>query len=233
MRLFVQIPCYNEEYTLPGVLEEIPSNIDGIDAVETLVLDDGSDDRTAQVAVDYGAGHVIRFPKNQGLAGTFFAGLRYCLDNDADIIVNTDGDGQYPGDAIQNLVEPIVGGRADIAIGARTLPEGYYDAAKQRLHSIGSTLLNLSFDTRAADPPSGFRAYSRDAAGMLIQNAGFSYTMDTLIQSGRSDLRVVNVPTITRPLARPSRLAGSTSTYILRSAVDILRAAKGSAVNGN
>jgi glycosyltransferase involved in cell wall biosynthesis len=224
MKLIVQIPCYNEENTLPITVRDVPRTIEGIDAVEILVIDDGSTDRTFEVARELGVDHILKFNKNKGLARAFTAGLDVSLKFGADIIVNTDGDNQYRGEDIPKLVKPILDGKADIAVGNRQV-DGikHFSFTKKTFQKVGSWVVRRLSETNIADTPSGFRAYSRDAALRLNIVSPFSYTLETIIQAGKKHLKIVDVPVRTNKPLRKSRLFSSIPDYIKRSAVTIIR----------
>lgn len=223
MKLIVQIPCLNEEATLPEVLRAIPRTIPGVDVVEILVIDDGSTDRTGAVARAHGADHVVRFTQRKGLAYGFMAGLDACVRLGADVIVNTDADNQYPADAIPALIAPILRGEADMVIGDRGVGEvAHFSWAKQRLQMLGSWVVRKVSGTRVPDTTSGFRAMSREAALRINIVSEFTYTLESIIQAGKKKLAVTSVP-IHAQETRPSRLFASTSEYVKRSAATILR----------
>jgi len=224
MKLIVQIPCYNEEETLPQVLADIPRSIPGIDTVEIQVIDDGSSDRTVEVALANGADHVIRNGRNKGLAKSFQAGIEAALARGADIIVNTDGDNQYSGASIPALVEPVVNGAADIVVGDRNPganPE--FSWLKRQLQKLGTRVVSNLAQIRVNDAVSGFRAYSRNAAYTINVMTGFSYTTETLIHAGQHGLTVLSVPVETNVTSRPSRLAGSMIRFLQKQVITILR----------
>ncbi len=224
MKLIVQIPCLNEEQTLPQTIADIPREIEGIDTVEVLVIDDGSTDRTVEVARECGADHVISFAQNRGLAAAWSAGIDRALQLGADIIVNTDADNQYQGGSIPDLVRPIVEGRADMVVGARPIEDiEHFSWTKKRLQRLGSWLVRKVSATTISDATSGFRAYSRAAALRLSVVSAFTYTHETLIQAGRSGLAVTEVPIRTNPKTRESRLFKSIPEYIRRSVNTIVR----------
>ncbi|MFN4000513.1 glycosyltransferase family 2 protein [Microcella sp.] len=224
MKLFVQVPCLNEEQTLPSVLATIPKQIEGIDEIHILIIDDGSTDRTVEVAREHGVEHFVHHVRNMGLARSFRDGVHYALLNGADIVVNTDGDNQYPQDRIPDLVAPIVAGEADIVIGDRqTHTIEHFSWFKKRLQKLGSTVVNLAASTDLPDAASGFRAYSRDALIKLNIVTQFSYCMETIIQAGNKRLRIGSVPIDTNPKTRESRLFSSMGQHVTKSAQAILR----------
>lgn len=224
MLVIIQIPCYNEESTLPIVLAGIPRQIPGVDKVEVLVVDDGSCDCTAEVAQRLGVDHIVRHTGNRGLAAAFQTGIDACLRLGADIIVSTDGDNQYPQEDIPRLVFPIINGEADIVVADRqtsTIPE--FSRTKKALQAIGSWTVARLAGIDIPDAPSGFRAYSREAAMQLNVVSKYTYTLETLIQAGAKRLRVQYVPITTNPRLRESRLISSTWGYLKRSAATLLR----------
>ncbi|MFW5869178.1 MAG: glycosyltransferase family 2 protein [Armatimonadota bacterium] len=224
MKLIVQIPCLNEEGTLPETVADIPREIEGIDEVEILVIDDGSTDRTVEVAREAGVEHIISFAQNRGLASAWSAGIDEALRLGADVIVNTDADNQYQGQCIRDLVQPIINDEADMVVGARPIEEiDEFSWTKKRLQRLGSWVVRKVSDTDISDATSGFRAYSRDAAYELAVVSRFTYTHETLIQAGRTGLAVTEVPIATNPKTRPSRLFKSIPEYIRRSVNTILR----------
>lgn len=223
-KLIIQIPCFNEEAALPATLAALPRAIPGVDAVEWLVVDDGSADRTAEVARAGGVDHVVRFAGHRGLARAFAAGLEASLGAGADIIVNLDADNQYCADDIPKLVEPILQGRADVVVGARPIGEiAHFSPAKKWLHRVGSRVVRLASGTDVPDAPSGFRAMHRDAASRLNVFSDYTYTLESLIQAGRKGMRVASVPVRVNPPSRPSRLIRSVPEYVARSMATILR----------
>ncbi len=224
MKLVVQIPCFNEQETLPSVLAEIPRSIPGIDTVEVLVIDDGSTDRTADVARECGADHVISSRRNRGLARSFRAGMDAAVRMGADIVVNTDGDGQYPGREIPGLIQPILDGDADIVIGDRqTADVAGFSWSKRLMQRIGSAAVARLSDLEIPDAVSGFRAFSRKAALDMNIVSTFSYTIETLIQAGRKHYAVKAVPIQVNPVTRPSRLFRSIPQFLAKSGATMLR----------
>lgn len=224
MRLVIQIPCLNEEEMLPTTLAELPRAVPGFDEVLWLVVDDGSTDRTADVAREHGADHVVRFTQNKGLAVAFQAGLDAALKLGADVVVNTDADNQYQADDIATLVAPIVEGRADFVVGTRDIvdhPE--FSWAKKKLQRLGSWVVRRASGTDVEDATSGFRAYSREAALQVNVVSSFTYTLETVIQAGKSDIAVTHVPIRINPATRDSRLFTSKRQYIRRSTGTISR----------
>ncbi|MFZ5835277.1 MAG: glycosyltransferase family 2 protein [Pseudomonadota bacterium] len=224
MKLIVQIPCYNEELTLPQTVRDIPRSIPGIDKVEILIIDDGSTDRTIAVARELGVEHIVCNKQNKGLARTFRAGLDACLQRGADIIVNTDGDNQYAGADIPKLVAPILAGRADIVVGDRqTDTVAHFSPLKKLLQKVGSSFVRRLSETEVTDAVSGFRAFSRDAAIKMNVVSSYSYTIETLIQAGKKHLAVVSVPIGTNAKTRESRLFKSIPDFIQRQVTTIIR----------
>lgn len=224
VKLVVQIPCHNEAETLPEVLAAIPRQVEGVDLIETLVIDDGSTDGTAEVARAHGADHVVTSRKNRGLARSFRLGLDTALQLDADIIVNTDGDNQYVGADIAALVRPILEGQADIVVGDRqTASIESFSVLKRFLQRWGSSVVSRFSEVEIPDAVSGFRAYSREAALDTNVVSSFSYTIETLIQAGRKHHKVVSVPVRVNPVTRPSRLFRSIPHFMTRSVGTLLR----------
>jgi len=218
LRLVIQIPCLNEETTLPATLADLPTTLTGMDSIEILVIDDGSTDRTVEVAHELGVHRVTRFPANQGLARAFERGLQESLAMDADVIVNTDADNQYSGHDIGKLIQPILDGRADIVVGTRPIAEiDHFSPLKKALQKLGSSVVRRLSKTSVPDATSGFRAYSRNAALKLTVVTGFTYTLETLIQGSQKQLEITHVPIRTNPKTRDSRLFGSMGAYIQRS----------------
>lgn len=224
MKLIIQIPCYNEAETLEVTLNDLPKHIDGIDEIEYLVIDDGSRDNTAEVAKRWGVHYVVRFRRNKGLAKGFMAGLDACLKNGADIIVNTDADNQYCGSDIETLVRPILEKRAHIVIGERPIDTTeHFSPLKKKLQHFGSWVVRKASKTSIPDAPSGFRAYSRDAAMRINVINDYTYTLETIVQSGREKMAVMSVPIHTNPELRESRLFHSMWGYIKKSMLTIIR----------
>jgi glycosyltransferase involved in cell wall biosynthesis len=223
-KLIVQIPCLNEEGTLAATVRDIPRTIEGIDKVEVLIIDDGSTDETIAVARDIGVDHIVRNLSNKGLARTFARGLSACLERGADIIVNTDGDNQYSGASIPALVRPIIEGRADIVIGDRgTRNIDHFSPTKKLLQRLGSGVVKRLADLDIPDAVSGFRAYTRNAALRTNIMTNFSYTIETIIHAGNSDMTVVSVPVDTNPKTRDSRLFKSIPQFVQRQLVTMIR----------
>ena len=224
MKLIVQIPCLNEARDIADVIQAVPREIDGVDAVEVLVIDDGSTDGTSAVAAEAGADHIVINKKTLGLARTFQKGMSTALSLGADIVVNTDGDGQYAGQSIPALVEPIVKGEADIVVGDRKPGENReFTSSKRMLQRVGSTVVKTLASIDVPDAVSGFRAYSRDAALRTTVCTKFSYTTETLIAAGNSGMVVASVPVETNKVERPSRLFTSVRSFVFRQMVTILR----------
>lgn len=224
MKLIVQIPCLNEEATLPATVADIPRQIDGIDTVEILIIDDGSTDRTVEVAKEIGVDHIIKNPRNLGLARTFRVGLDACLQLGADIVVNTDGDNQYAGWDIPRLVEPIVKGDAQVVVGDRQTGKiGHFSKGKRLLQKLGSYAVSKLADVDIPDAVSGFRAISREAALRLNIVSHFSYTTEMLIQAGKKHLAVASVPVDTNPKSRESRLFTSIPSFVQKQLSTMIR----------
>jgi glycosyltransferase involved in cell wall biosynthesis len=224
VKLIIQIPCLNEAETLPLVLAELPRHIDGIDHIETLVIDDGSNDDTATIAKELGVDHVIRHPRNLGLAKAFQTGIEASLKHGADIIVNTDADNQYPGRYVVDLVTPILAGNADMVIGDRQIGSiDHFSPWKKLLQRLGSWMVRNVSGTDVPDTVSGFRAYTRETALRLNILTQFSYTLDTIIQAGKKGLTIVSVPIETNGPTRPSRLQHSTWHFVRQQAATIVR----------
>ena len=223
-KLIIQIPCYNEEKTLGTTLQDLPRHIEGVDQVEWLVINDGSSDRTVDVANAYNVDHIVSLPQNQGLAKAFMKGLEACLQAGADIIVNTDADNQYCAEDIPLLVEPILNHEAEIVIGTRPIRTiRHFSPTKKLLQKIGSWVVRLASNTNILDAPSGFRAISKEAALQLNVFNSYTYTLETIIQAGQKGIPVTSVPIRTNPMLRPSRLVKSNLSYVWRSFLTILR----------
>jgi glycosyltransferase involved in cell wall biosynthesis len=224
MKLIVQIPCYNEEQTLPITIPTIPRQVAGVDAVEILIIDDGSQDRTIEVARKLGVDHIVRHTSNQGLAAAFQTGLDACLRLGADVIVNTDADNQYPQDRIPDLIAPILRQEADMVIGDRQVAEiEHFSPLKKFLQGLGSRVVRTVSGTKVPDAPSGFRAFSREAALRLNVITRYTYTLETIIQAGKKNLAVGHVPVHTNPMLRKSRLMRSMPDYLKKSGTTIVR----------
>ncbi|PKO05978.1 MAG: glycosyl transferase [Chloroflexi bacterium HGW-Chloroflexi-3] len=225
MKLIIQIPCYNEALTLPETLSHLPKTIDGIDQIEYLVVDDGSQDNTAEVAKEHGANHVIRLKKNQGLAGAFKAGLDASIRLGADIIVNTDADNQYVSADIPKLIEPILKQNAELVIGDRGVAtEESFTPLKRKLQTFGSFVVSKASGLDIPDATSGFRAMTRETALKTNVLSNYSYTLETLIQAGNRNISVTSVPVRTNPPRRPSRLMHGIWDYLVHSTITIIRA---------
>jgi glycosyltransferase involved in cell wall biosynthesis len=224
MKLIIQIPCFNEEAQLPATLADLPRAVAGFDAVEWLIIDDGSTDRTVEVARAHGVDHIVRLTNNKGLASAFQAGLDAALKLGADVIVNTDADNQYDGRCIPDLVAPIVVGEADMVVGDRQVETiEHFSPAKIQLQKLGSWVVRQASQTDIPDATSGFRAYNREAALQVVTVSKFTYTLETLIQAGKHQVAVAHVPVRTNPKTRESRLFPSTSAYVRRNALSIFR----------
>ncbi len=224
MKLIIQIPCFNEEATLGVTLSQLPRQLPGIDRIEWLIVNDGSIDRTLEVAKACGVDYVVNFDHNQGLAKAFMAGLEASLKAGADIIVNTDADNQYCADDIPKLIGPILRGEAEIVIGARPIQEiEHFSPFKKILQKIGSWVVRLASNTDIPDAPSGFRAISRNAALQLNVFSEYTYTLETIIQAGLKGMVITSVPVRTNQYLRPSRLVKSIPAYIQRSILTIAR----------
>jgi glycosyltransferase involved in cell wall biosynthesis len=224
MKLIIQIPCFNEEAQLPVTLGHLPRQVPGFDAVEWLIIDDGSTDRTVEVARERGVDHIVRLTNNKGLAAAFQAGLDAGLKLGADVIVNTDADNQYEGEDIPKLVAPILRGEADMVVGDRQVGTiEHFSAGKKLLQRLGSWVVRQASSTRIPDTTSGFRAYNREAALQVQAVSKFTYTLETIIQAGKLLVAVDHVPIRTNPKTRESRLFPSTTAYVRRNAISIFR----------
>lgn len=224
MKLVIQIPCYNEEEVLPVTLSQLPREVDGFDKVEWLIIDDGSTDRTVDVALENGVDHIVRLSGNKGLAIGFMAGLEASLKAGADVIVNTDADNQYHAGDIPKLVKPILDGEAEFVIGARPIDQiKHFSAVKKILQRFGSMVVRIASSTDLPDAPSGFRAMSREAAMRLNVFSEYTYTLETIIQAGQKNMVVTSVPIRTNKDLRESKLVKSIPSYIRRSVLTIFR----------
>ncbi len=225
MKLIIQIPCYNEAETLEIALNDLPKHIDGVDEIEYLIINDGCTDNTVEVAKNWGVNYVVNFKQNRGLAKGFMAGLDACLRNGADIIVNTDADDQYVGEDIAKLIQPILDGKADMVVGERPIDSTeHFSPMKKQLQHLGSWVVRLASKTDIPDAPSGFRAFSREAAMHMNVINEYTYTLETIVQAGRNRMAVTSVPVRTNPELRPSRLFSSMFNYIKKSVLTIGRA---------
>ncbi|MCR5734295.1 MAG: glycosyltransferase family 2 protein [Lachnospiraceae bacterium] len=225
MKLIIQIPCLNEAETLEIALNELPKHIDGIDCIEYLIINDGSVDNTVEVARNWGVDYIVSFKRNKGLAKGFMAGIDACLRNGADIIVNTDADNQYCGKDIEKLIKPILDGKAEIVIGERPIDNTeHFSPLKKKLQHFGSYVVRVASNTDIPDAPSGFRAFSRDAAIHLNVMNNYTYTLETIVQAGRNNMAITSVPVRTNGELRKSRLFSSMGAYIKRSMITIIRA---------
>jgi glycosyltransferase involved in cell wall biosynthesis len=224
MKLIIQIPCLNEEQTLPATLADLPREMPGIDVVEWLIIDDGSTDRTVEVAREHGVDHIVRLTNNKGLASGFQAGLDACLKLGADVVVNTDADNQYKGQDIPKLVAPIVAGNADMVVGDRqVMTIEHFSPLKKALQRLGSWVVRQASQTDVADTTSGFRAYNREAAIQMQVVSKFTYTLETIIQAGKLLVATDHVPIGTNPKTRESRLFPSMWSYVRRNMLSIFR----------
>lgn len=225
MKLIIQIPCYNEEKTLPEVVADLPKELPDVDAIEYLVIDDGCTDNTVQVAKDIGVHHILSLPTNKGLATAFVEGIRHCVELGADLIVNTDGDNQYRAEHIPELIRPIIDRKAEIVVGCRPIETiEHFSWIKKRLQRLGSHVVQKFSSTDIPDTTSGFRAYSAEAAMKLHVFNPYTYTLETIIQAGHMGIKVTHVPVTVNPQTRKSRLFPSSGYYIRRCAPTILRA---------
>jgi len=224
VKLIIQIPCFNEEDTLPMTVADLPRDVPGIDVVEWLVIDDGSTDRTVEVAHELGVDHVVSHARNRGLAAAFMTGIDACLRAGADVIVNTDADNQYQGTSIPDLVTPVLAGDAEMVVGERPIDSiDDFSRTKKFLQRLGSSVVRRFSGTGVRDAASGFRAYTRDAA-MRVQVFGrYTYTMETIVQAGWNGIAITSVPIGVNPKTRDSRLVKSSARYVWRSAQAIIR----------
>ncbi len=224
MKLIIQVPCLNEEETLPLVFEKMPKKIEGIDVIETLIIDDGSTDKTVEVAKKLGVNHIVYHAQNIGLARSFADGIDACLKLGADIVVNTDGDNQYPQERIPDLVRPILDGKAEIVVADRQTDKiAHFSAPKKFLQKFGSKIVNMAAGTDIPDAASGFRAYSRNSLMKINIMTEFSYCMETIIHAGRKHIPIASVPVTTNGKTRESRLFKNTREHVVRSASAIIR----------
>lgn len=225
MKLIIQIPCYNESETLEIALNDLPKQLDGVDEIEYLIINDGSKDNTVEVARKWGVHHIVNFKQNKGLAKGFMAGLDGCLRNGADIIVNTDADNQYCAEDIATLIQPILEGKADMVIGARPIDQTeHFSYIKKKLQHLGSWVVRKASNTNIPDAPSGFRAFSREAAMRINVVNDYTYTLETIVQAGREKFAITSVPIRTNAELRPSRLFSSIWGYVKKSMLTIIRA---------
>lgn len=225
MKLCVQVPCLNEEQTLPLVLEKIPTKIKGIDEIEIVIINDGSTDKTVEVAQKLGVKHFVMHPVRRGLAQSFQDGLMKCLELGADIIVNTDGDNQYPSEDIPRLIQPILDGEVDMVVADRQVQKiAHFSKGKKFFQKFGTWVLNKAANTDLPDGPSGFRAYSRETALKIYVNTRFSYCMETIIQAGNSGISTKAIPVEVNPKTRESRLFNSSAEHVMKSGAAIFRA---------
>jgi glycosyltransferase involved in cell wall biosynthesis len=223
-KLIIQIPCFNEEKSLPVTLKELPRELPGVSEIEWLIIDDGSQDRTVEVARELGVDHVVRLIRHQGLAKGFMAGIQACVELGADIIVNTDADNQYNAADIPKLIQPILDGDAEIVVGARPIAEiKHFSPLKKLFQKWGSWMVRKVSQTEVEDAPSGFRAISREAAMHMHVFSEYTYTIETIIQAGQKGMAIVSVPIRTNDFLRKSRLIHSIPTYLARSTNTILR----------
>lgn len=223
-KLIIQIPCYNEEATLGITLSALPRQLPGVQRIEWLVINDGSRDRTLEVAQAYGVDHIVSFTHNRGLAKAFMAGLEACLKAGADVIVNLDADNQYCAADIPRLIEPILMGKAEIVVGARLISRiKHFSPTRKFLQKLGSWVVRIASSTDIPDAPSGFRAISRDAAMQLNVFNEYTYTLETIIQAGQKGMAIMSVPISTNGYLRPSRLVKNIPSYVQRSLFTILR----------
>ncbi|UCF62444.1 MAG: glycosyltransferase family 2 protein [Anaerolineaceae bacterium] len=224
MKLIIQIPCFNEAETLPSTIADLPRQVPGFDDIEFLVIDDGSTDGTHEVANELGVHHIHRLPQNRGLAYAFALGLETALKLGADVIVNTDGDNQYQGEYIKDLIRPIMEGEAEMVIGDRQIDRiSHFSPMKKMLQKIGSWVVRWASGTDIPDATSGFRAFSRKAALQLVVFSSYTYTLETIIQAGKKGISIFSIPVATNTMLRESRLIRSMPRYVIQSAATILR----------
>jgi glycosyltransferase involved in cell wall biosynthesis len=224
VKLVIQIPAFNEEQTLPTVLRGLPRTLKGIDAIEWLVIDDGSTDRTAAIALAHGADHVLTLPQRQGLARAYSKGLEESVRLGADIVVNTDADNQYSAEDIPALIAPILSGSAELAIGARPISQtAHFSLSKRFFQRLGSRVTRIVSGTLVEDAASGFRAISRSAAMRLHVYGNYTYTVETIIQAGRQGIAIASVPIRTNPETRPSRLVKGAGSYVAKQVLTMVR----------
>lgn len=224
MKLIIQIPCFNEEETISTTLSALPRKLSGIDEIEWLIVDDGSTDRTVEIAKAHGVDHVVKHSTNRGLARAFMAGLNASIKYGADIILNTDADNQYNADDIPKLIEPILSGKAEIVIGSRPIEEiKHFSFIKKGLQKIGSWVVRIISNTDIPDAPSGFRAISRDAAMKINVFSKYTYTLEMIIQAGQKGFAITSVPIRTNETFRPSRLVKNIPSYVIHSIFTIIR----------
>lgn len=224
MKLIIQIPCYNEADTLAIALGALPREVEGFDKVEWLIINDGSQDDTVKVAKECSVDHIVNFKHNQGLAKGFMAGLKKCLEEGADVIVNTDADNQYEADDIPKLTQPIIDGTAEYVVGARPISQtDHFSPAKKFLQKLGSWVVRKASKTDIPDAPSGFRAMSKECAQQLNVYNNYTYTLETIIQAGQKNMAITSVPIRTNEDLRPSRLLSSIPNYIKKSVITIVR----------
>lgn len=222
--LFIQIPCYNEADTLEITLSSLPRKVKGFDSVKWLIINDGSTDRTVEVAQESGVDYIVHHVRNQGLARAFITGIEACVRLGADVIVNTDADNQYNAEDIPLLTNPILEGKAEIVIGTRPIDQvEHFSPAKKSLQKFGSWVVRLASNTDIVDTTSGFRALSREAAQQMVVFTNYTYTLETIIQAGQKNMAIISVPIRVNPFLRPSRLIKSIPSYINRSIVTIFR----------
>lgn len=224
MKLIIQIPCFNEEESIPIAVSCLPRTVKGFESVEWLIIDDGSSDQTVRIARKCGIDHVIKHQHNKGLATAFMSGINACLELGADVIVNTDADNQYNAEDIPKLTQPILQGEAEIVIGERPISEiAHFSPLKKSLQKLGSWMVRIVSETNVKDAPSGFRAFTRDAARQLTVFNEYTYTLETIIQAGQKNISLTSVPIRTNQDLRPSKLVKSKRSYIQKSIVTMIR----------